>query len=49
MSDDVQHERPPGGGSYIRRKDGSLLRQDAAVTTTKDAEAPAAGKRTKGK
>lgn len=47
MSDDTKQEQPSAGGSYIRRPNGSLVRQNApAETETSDAtattDAPAA-------
>ncbi|MGW1423660.1 hypothetical protein ACWAT4_26470 [Bradyrhizobium manausense] len=42
MSDDVQHEQPPGGGSFIRQKDGSLVRRVEDDAQPKAAEAEAA-------
>lgn len=47
MSDDVRDDQPPGGGSYIRQKDGSLVRRVEDDEPKGAAEAPASHAKSK--
>lgn len=44
MSDDIKHEQPSAGGSWLRQPDGSLVRNEEKPAS-KDGKTPPAPKK----